>query len=224
MSKLFESEKVKKFFRILDKLSGNIPINTDNYPWKGYQTIYTKDSNHVPSTREVFVHRTINKWLRSKALIIYRTSDLEIEYKQYININSISYQNSWSGKNINVKFMDYTNPYDSKMFTGEDLCHNDIIDLEGEWCENINKHLKILNLITMNDIPDKEYIFKAYDWYKYPKNSKNTKKALEKITTTKSFIAKTERQAYRLRKIFADSEENSKFIISDLIEIKKIKT
>ena len=66
MTKLFKKEKVVKFFNILDKLSMMYPVDLSNYPWKDYRTIYTEDSKHIPSEREVFVNRTINKWLKGK--------------------------------------------------------------------------------------------------------------------------------------------------------------
>ncbi|MFA6089900.1 MAG: hypothetical protein WC755_08635, partial [Candidatus Woesearchaeota archaeon] len=52
--------------------------------------------------------------------------------------------------------------------------------------ENEN-HLKILSLISMEDVPEKEYVFKAYDFSKYPSRGVSRENALKKIETTISF-------------------------------------
>ena len=223
-TKLFAVEQVKKFFDILDRLSGSIPVDKSHYPWKNYQTIYTKDSNHCPSTREVFVHKTINKWLKGKYLIIYRVSDLGIVYKQYVTISRIAYKNDWGSGYLDIGLIDYIQPYNSTLFGGEKFKYNDILDLEGEWCENGNKHHELLKLSSIDDVPDKEYIFKAYDWSKYPKRKKKGVDPIELIKTTKSFIAKTEVQAYKLKNKFEkqSKEYKSQLIIGDLLEVKSI--
>lgn len=224
-TKLFTTEQVKKFFNILGNLSKSIPIDQTHYPWKDYQAIYTKDSNHVPCTREVFAHRTISKWLKGKALIIYKESDLGIIYKQYVRISSLRYCNDWGFGYINVGIIDYSRPYDPILFDGLHIKHNDALQLEGEWCDNLDKHNQILNLVTMSDVSDKEYVFKAYDWSKYPKRKKKGIDPIDLITTTKSFIAKTEKQACELKKQFENlsKEIKGQLSIGDLIEIKEIK-
>jgi hypothetical protein len=223
-TKLFPVKQVKKFFNILEKLSGSIPIDNSNYPWKDYQTIYTKESNHTPCTREVFVHRTINKWLKSKYLIIYRVSDLGVTYKQYVSITKCHYNNDWGCGYINVGLLDYIKPYDSTSFGGEKIKHNEAIELEGEWCENGDIHHQLLKYCSMENVPNKEYIFKAYDWAKYPKRKKKGIDSMDLITTTKSFIAKTEHQAYNMRENFNEqmNETENKISIGELIEVKDV--
>lgn len=216
MADLFPVDKVKKFFEILDRLSGSYPIDLTNYPWKNYQTIYTKDSKHTPCTREVFVHRTINKWLKGKALIIYRESELGVEYKQYVSITSLSYYNDWSGGHINVGLLDYAQPYNPTLFTGEKFKHNDVIHLEGEWCDDLTLHTQLLTMVTMENVPEKEYIFKAYDWSKYPKRVKKGQDPKELIETTVSIKAKTLNAAYKEK-----NKLKTALIIGDLIEIKE---
>lgn len=223
MTKLFTTEQVKKFFNILDRFSGSIPIDKSKYPWENYQTIYTKDSEHVPCTREVFVNRTVNKWLKGKYLIIYRVSDLGCTYKQYISISQIAYQNDWGSGYLNVGLVDYTKPYEVLLFKGEKIRHNDALRLEGEWCDNKDKHVKLLEFSSMSGVPNKEYIFKAYDWSKYPKRVKKGIDPKDIMRTTKSFIAKTEHQAYELKDKF-EKKHKGQLYISELLEVKLIKT
>ena len=225
MTKLFKKEKVIKFFNIIDKLSMMYPVDLSNYPWKDYQTIYTKDSKHIPSEREVFVNRTINKWLKGKYLIIYRMSDLGIQYKQYINIIRLNYSNSWEGGYISAGVFDYSKTCVTGILEDFRFRYHDVLNLEGEWCNNLEKHLKIMNLLLLTDIPEKEYVFKAYDFSKYPKRNNTDESALKAIETTKSFIAKTEHQAYKLKREFEiDSlEHKGQLSIGELIEVKLIK-
>lgn len=214
--KLFSTDKVKKFFNILEKLSGSTPIDPSSYRYKDYLTIYTKDSKHIPSTREVFVNRTVAKWLKGKFAIIYRKSDLDCFYKQYVSITNLAYYNDWSVTGyVGGGFLDYANPYSSSIFAKEHFDHNTCLNLEGEWCENGEKHMKLLSVITMEDVPTKEYVFKAYDFSKYPSRGVSREKALEKIETTISFSAKTEGQAYDLKDHYKGN-----LSIGELIEIK----
>jgi hypothetical protein len=219
-TKLFTKEQVKKFFSILNKLSDGIPVDKTNYPWKDYQTIYTKESNHIPTTREVFTHRTINKWLKNKYLIIYRVSDLEITYKQYVSITKCAYLNDWGSGYINVGLLDYSRPFDSTLFGGKKIKYNDATALEGEWCENGKLHHDLLSMITIEDVPYKEYIFNAYDWNKYPKRVKKGTDPKDLMRTTVSFNAKTEHKAYELKNKY--EQENDKFYIGELIEVKEM--
>lgn len=214
--KLFTTDNVKKFFNILEKLSGSTPIDTSSYRYKDYITIYTKESNHVPSTREVFVNRTINKWLKGKYAVIYRKSDLGVEYKQYVHITNCAYYNDWSVTGyVGVGLMDYANPYSSSLFAKEHFDYNTCLNIEGEWCENYEKHLKILSLISMDDVPTKEYVFKAYDFTKYPKRGVSSDDAMKKIETTISFFAKTEKSAFEEKRLYKGN-----LIITDLFEVK----
>lgn len=221
-TKLFTIDNVNKFFNILDSLSGSTPVDKDSYRYKDYQTIYTKESKHVPCTREVFVHRTINKWFKGKYLIIYKQSDLGVSYKQYVSISCLSYHNDWSGSGyISVSLFDYAKPFDSILFHGEKIKHNNAISIEGQWCENGDVHNQLLSFITMNDVPNKEYVFQAYDWDKYPKRKKKGVDPMDLVKTTKSFIAKTEHHAYEMKKNYEkNSNDEQKLSIGELIEIR----
>lgn len=229
MTRLFKSEDVKKFFNILERLSGSIPVDKSNYPWENYHTVYTKDSNHTPSTREVFVHRTVNKWLKGKYLVIYRESDLGVIYKQYVSISLLHYYNDYSSTGyVGASLIDYVNPYSSSIFgtEKEKYNHNNTLNLEGEWSKNPDVHHSFLEMISMNDVPKKEYVFKAYDFKKYPKKVKKGSNPRDIMETTKSFIAKTEHEAYQLKNKFEkeDKSENidDKLLISELVEVKNI--
>ena len=223
-TKLFHPDKIRKFFDILDRLTGSIHIDKETYRYKDYQTIYTKDSHHCPSTREVFVHRTVDKWLRGKYLIFYRVSGLGAIYKQYVSITRISYLNDWGSGRLDVGLLDYIKPFSSTIFGGKKIKYNDALSLEGEWCENGDRHYELLKLSSMDDVPDKEYIFSAYDWSKYPKKVKKGTDPKELMKTTKSFVAKTEHQAYKLKRKFEEElkEHKGQLYIADLIEVKPI--
>jgi hypothetical protein len=105
-------------------------------------------------------------------LIIYKTSQIGVQYKQYVYISQLSYHNDMSSTGyIGCYLVDFANPYES-FFNKERFKHNDIISLEGEWCSNPDKHNTIFNMLRMEDVPEKEYIFKAYDFNKYPKKVK----------------------------------------------------
>lgn len=214
---LFNTKKVKKFFGILNKLSGGYPADTSNYPWRDYLTIYTKDSNHIPSTREVFVHRTINKWFKGSYLIIYRMSDYGQLYKQYYSITILKYENDYDGGHINVGTYDYAQPWGGSLFGGEKITEYAAIMLEGEWCDNGEKHKQVEKLFSMEDILDKEYIFEAYDFSKYDKKTKTFFK------TNIPLKAKTRKDAYKQRDNFEKKckETRSSLILApDIIEIK----
>jgi hypothetical protein len=218
-TKLFTTEQVKKFFGVLDRLSGGYPIDTTNYPWKNYQTVYTKDSDHIPSTREVFVHRTVNKWLKGKFLIIYKESDLNITYKQFVSITSLSYKNNWGQGYIDVGIMDYANVYSSSLFGGLKVEHNDALDLEGEWCNDCSLHTELLKMTSMQNVPDKEYTFKAYDL------SKPLTKEGIYAETTITIIGKTVKEAYKEKNKFESiiNGNNPKLTITgDIINIREI--
>ncbi len=95
------------------------------------------------------------------------------------------------------------------------------MNLEGEWCENNNLHNELLDKFLLQ-IPEKEYVFKTYDWSQYQKIDKknNTEeKILNLISSTISFKAKTREEAYKLKKDF--EKNNDVLTISpDIIEIK----
>lgn len=205
MTKLFTTKKVKKYFDILLKLNRN----SCNW-YKGWNKL---NPNSIPCQHEVFIKRTISKWFTGKYFIIYKNS-----HKQFIYTSNICFSYGYTD-GIRVCFINY-NTMDTDIIT---LKYNDILSLEGEWCKDKSKHNALLELISLNNIPEKEYIFKAYDWSKHPKRVKKGTDPKYLITTTKSFIAKTEHEAYKLKRKFEEQskEHKGQLMISELIEVKE---
>lgn len=212
-TKLFKTEKVNKFFDILERLSFSYPSDKSKQIYKGYM----KDNPDVVYTqRDVFVNRTINKWFKGKHLIMYKKSELKLQFKQYISISDVNYTNFGC---INAYLFDYANPYDS-LFSIHKFNHNDILSLEGEWCSDSSKHDKILSMFSMEDVPKKEYVFKAYDFNKYPKKVKKGVDPKDLIETTVSFKARTEYEAFRLKKQYEEETKSKMIVTGEIIKIK----
>lgn len=206
---LFTGEQVKRFFDKLGKQS-----RTVENKYLGYDK---KNPEYAPCGREVFVKRTINKWLKNKYLIIYKVSEqTNIQYKEYVSISNISFGLGYSDY-LNVTLYNYSKPMN--IFDNEKITHNNALNLEGEWCETGDIHHTLLKL-TYLDIPEKEYVFCRYDWSKYPKRGVKREKALEKIKTTISFKAKTLHEAYGLKKLANDGEYKGEIL--ELLEVKEI--
>lgn len=223
--KLFKSSEIKKFFKILYRLDRGYSIDPVKNIYKGYDKKYPEFSK---CQQEVFVNRTINKWLKYKHLILYKTSEQTgVEYKQYISILTISLHLGVSGGELKIRYYDYSRPVD--IFNELILDVNSILELEGEWTENLELHHLLLK-ITMISFPEKEYVFKAWDYGKYPKRKKKNQTAddiMKNIETTVSFKARTEKEAQRKRMKYQEEMENRDdsiglFLIGDLIEIKEI--
>ena len=214
MTHLFPKEKVRKFFNILERLNGGYSVDESKQIYKGYD----KNNPHiVQSQRDVFVNRTINKWLIKKHLVIYRMGEMGYQYKQYAYVSSLYYANDWSTTgHIKAHLFDYANP--NNFMGHENITYNDAINLEGEWTENSENHIKIMEMLSMMSVPDKEYVFIAYDMNKYPKRKKKGVNPMELIKTTISVKAKTEQKAYRLIKEIKEKNENPQLIIGELIE------
>jgi hypothetical protein len=205
--KLFTVKQIKKFFEILGRLERG--VSTDKIKQYYYGYIYT---NSTPCQKEVFVHRTINKWLKNKYLILYSVSEqTQTQYCQYVSIANISYALTW-GEVLSVNLYDFSRPMD--IFNNLKLSHNDCLDLEGEWISNPkNYHHKLLKM-TMLSIPEKEYKFKAYDFSKYPKRAKSDEERYEKMTTEIVVMAKTSYEAYqKLEKLEKKNSKEGKQII-----------
>jgi len=202
--KLFKIGQVKKFFTILDRMGREVCMRYGN-------------GNFAPCEKEVFVRRTVNKWFRGKYVIYYATSEQTgAEYKRYLYIGRISFVLGW-GTELGVGIIDYARPVD--IFESMKLSHNDVLDLEGEWVEDKDldsNHHALLKMTTLN-IPEREFVFNAYDMNKYDGRDKT-----EYLKTTVSVTAMTEKEAYR-RKNEAQKKNTDLWICSDIIEIKEIK-
>jgi hypothetical protein len=182
---------------------------------------YYKNNSHIaPCEKEVFVNRTLNKWFKNKYIIWYRKSEqTDLYYKCYISISNINFFLGY-GNELDIYFFDYSKPMD--IFNNVRLTHNDVLSLEGEWCKTSNKHNNLLKLTYLN-IPEKEYIFKAFDLDKIPKRKKKgwtNKDVYNFIETTVSFKAKTLMDAYSLKKQFEENQKGNLLISSEILEIK----
>ena len=77
--KLFTVAQVKRFFTVLDRMGREV---CNRY----------SDGNFAPCEKEVFVRRTLNKWLRGKYVILYATSEqTNVEYKRYLSISNVKF-------------------------------------------------------------------------------------------------------------------------------------
>lgn len=201
-TKLFTTEQIKRYFEAIEK-KGRMVCNL----YKGYDK---RNPDYAPCEKDIFVQRTLNKWLSGKYLILYSKSDFGSEYKQYVFVSSVQFVYGY-GNAVYVYICDYSNP--KKGFYSIEIGNNEAHRLEGVWCENSDKHEELLKFFNI-DIPEREFIFEAYDWNKYPKRVRNKDKALEKIKTTVSFKAKTEREAYKLMDKFREDKQNSQIMIT----------
>lgn len=126
---LFSPDKVRKFFDILGRLG-----REQSGTYKGYYKI----GGSVPCQKEVFVNRTLNRYLRGKHLIWYRKSLTSgIYYNCYATIGRIEFILGW-GNEIKVYFSDYSRPAD--LLSSIKLRPNEVFDLEGQWCDNDDLH------------------------------------------------------------------------------------
>lgn len=201
---LFKTKDIKKLFRILDSLNRCIDNKYDG-----------------KCAREVFVRRTLNKWFKNKHLIwLCESEQTGIYYNRYINITKVEYALHW-GAELNITFFDYSKPMD--LWEKVTLDHNKLLNIEGFWCENSEKHNQMLKL-SIPDLPLREFVFKTYNFDKYPKRKKKgqtDEDIYKSIESTISFQADTNKKAYELKREF-ENNNKSKLIISDLIEVKEI--
>lgn len=206
-TKLFKTEQVRKFFNLLNKLDRSI------------SKIYGNNS----CAREVFVRRTLNKYLKQKLIILLCESETtKIYYNKYIMITNVEYALHYSTEII-VTIFDYSRPYD--LWNSIVIDHNKALALEGSWSKNGKIHNSILKL-TIPQLPEKEFIFETWDFDKYPKRKKKGQTEddiLNSIKSTISFKATTYKEVYEIKKKF-EKENKFKLVIgSDIIEIKNNK-
>ena len=206
--RLFNKDKVKKFFNILEKKKRH--FRADHNIYKGYSK---NNPDFDYCEQDVFVSRTINKWFSGKYLIYF---DPEINLKKYYYISRVEVKHDHSISNLTVYLIDYGDL--SSLIKPKTVNEFIILSAEGIWIDNPKEyHNKVLSMFSFTDLPDNEYIFQAYDFSKYPKRGVSEEKALKKIETTLSFIAKTESQAYDMKKNYKGN-----LMIADLIETKEL--
>ena len=202
--KLFDENKVKKFFDILYTMKRSYPVGGDIY--MGYDR---NNPTQNACQQEVFVSRTVNKWLRGRYLMLYCTDNqLEIQYKKYISISNIYLRLGYTNGELIVVFYDYAKPYDivNKM----SISINDAIGLEGIWCNDRSDHLRLSSMFEIDE-PGREFIFKAYDL----SSSEDENTDINHYETTHSIFAKTHIEAFKIKR----RESNKDFIICDLISV-----
>jgi len=194
--RLFKKEDVKRFYGILHSLDRGY---ADDSVYKGYDI----NNPHITKCQmEVFIDRTLNKWLKGKCFVLYIESGIGIEYKQYVRVTRVSLKLDYSAGTISVGLYDYSKPYD--IFNSINLSVNEAMRLEGEWCINEDQHNLIADLFALN-LPDKEFIFNAYDL--------SISDNVGDCKTTHTIIAKTEKEAYNIK----HSNKNKDLIITELI-------
>ena len=71
-------------------------------------------------------------------------------------------------------------------------------------------------LVNLN-IPKKQYVFRTYDFDKYPKRAKSREEALKKISSTITFECVTLHEAYKEK-----NKSEFKHQIAELIEVKDV--
>jgi len=211
-TKLFDPKQVKKFFEILYSLDRTTKGKGDIY--EGYDQ---NNSHIVKCQQEVFVNRTVNKWLKGKYVVLYSVSDnTGIAYKRYIYTSRIDLKLSWGMGDLIVYICDYARP--AEFINTIDIGHNQALALEGEWSENKDKHNVLLDMFNIESVPEKEYVFKAYDFNKYPKRKKRNVDSKKLMETTFKIFAKTEHEAYSKKKSMSTSE----FVIMELLEVNNV--
>ena len=135
--------KVKKFFDLLIK-----------------KERHTLDRYNGVCGKEVFVRRTINKWLAGKHLIYYaENKETGIEYKRYLFISRLKFMLNWGISDLELHSFDYCQPQNG--IISEKITHNDIISAEGIWCDDAKDHINFVKKILIND-PIKDFICKTY--------------------------------------------------------------
>lgn len=210
-TRLFTTEQVTKFFNILGQLERG--VNPKKNIYKGYNPL-NPDIQYCQ--RQVFVLRTVNRWLRGKKVVLYKVAEnSSLQYKQYIVINRIEFGLGYSD-DLRVYFNDYSHPMN--FFNSMIIDHNEVLRLEGEW--DGSKHKAILDLFVL-DIPQKEFVFKAFDFAKMKTRGKTKEEVMAEIETTCVIKAQTHYQAYKLKNK-KDNELGRDMYISELIEVKEI--
>jgi hypothetical protein len=202
---LFKTEHIKKLFNILDRLERTVDVKYNN-----------------KCAREVFIRRSIAKWLKNKYLVwLCKSEDSGFYYNRYVTIMKVEYALHYATE-LNVRFFDYSRPMD--IWNTITLDHNSLLNLEGNWCKNGNIHNKILKL-TVPNLPLREFVFKTYDFNLYPKRKKKsqTQEDIYKLMeSTISFKASTHKEAYQMKKDFEKVDNGKLLICPDIIKINDI--
>lgn len=207
---LFDKKELNNF---IDRLT-TYEMGCCDYYHKYNKTLGYNSPTLSPSAREVFVHRTLNKWFTGKYLILYNTSN-DLLYKQYLYIMSISYSNSYDYSGLlHITLMDYN----ISQLVQTTVKFGELFNLEGEWCDSPHEHNKLLFMTSFSSIPEKEYIFEAFDMSRYPKRVRKGVDPMELIKMPHSILARTLSEAHSITAGLCSKD----LYFGKLIEIKKM--
>jgi hypothetical protein len=187
---LFSSKQVRRYFDVLARQDRACCFRYNNR-----------------CGREIFVKRTLNKWFTGKYVILYAISKItDLQYKQYILVYNVEFGLGYSDY-LNIFYIDCAQPTEYKTIS---LYYNDVLNLEGEWCEN-TKHLEIIKL-TQLDLPEQEFVLDGYNWKKYEEGkSEEENRQLMKITV--SFKARTQHELKKEIEKFTNNPENLQIML-----------
>ena len=184
MSHLFNIEKIRKVFDILEKQGRGVNLRYLNW---------NKDNpNYKYCEKEVFIKRISEKVLPSRYIKIYL---IESKTVRYIYISNISYFLG-HGEGLQIYYLDYGNV--SLGIQSRIMGWNDLIHIEGVFCENGDEHKKVLDMFKL-DLPTKTYRFLAYDYDKCPEYNKKGSDPKEKMKTYIDIEAITIEDAFNKR-------------------------
>ena len=96
------------------------------------------------------------------------------------------------------------------------ITFNELFNLEGEWCDSPHEHNNLIFMTSFASIPEKEYIFEAFDLTKFPKKVRRGVDPMELVKITYSITARTLKRAHS---IIADLR-SGELHFGKLIEIK----
>lgn len=211
--KLFNDEKIDKFFKLLSTKGRMI------------SKLYSVEGNSK-CEKEVFVRRAL-KHLEGKTIILYHTNcildyltystwdsecwSLENKHpivcKRYISVNNISYYLG-HGEDLEIGIYDW-NSYPSG-FKNLKLNSGKIKSLEGIFTED-KSFIETIKSLSDLDLPEQEFTFKAYDWEKYPKRVKKDTDVMEKLKIPIIVKAKTLNLAYNEIKKLIDKKSKIQY-------------
>lgn len=191
--KLFDDEKINKFFKLLSTKERII------------SKLYSIEGNSK-CEKEIFVKRVL-KHLEGKTIILYHTSCIldyltysifdsdnwsyetkhPIVCKRFISLINLEYYLGY-GEDLEVLINDWNNyPNGLKKLK---LNQGKIKSLEGIFTKD-KSFIETFKSLSEIDLPEQEFTFKAYDWDKYHKRVKKGTDVMEKIKTTVTVKAKT---------------------------------
>lgn len=215
MYKLFNYQKIRKFFDVLEKMermTSTIYINPNAKSWSN------PNEPCYYCAREVFVNRTIAKWFKNKYLIVFENG-----YKKYLYVSHISYGLTW-GLDLYISTLNYasfgnSDDVQEQISFGKKYSFNDLYSLEGIWCEDSSQHKQLLSLLKL-DLPVLKFKYKVYntDLLKtLTKKQTKSKDVYDYLTEYIEIEAMTENEAYKELK--TQTKDKPNYILTNKFEI-----